>query len=460
MKKHHLVQTLTLRETKTKLSNVQLRLKMENVTVLDISEQTTHDTKQISPFVIYFRISQFFLLSLGVMITFSNVIIIRSFLCNKDVREALVNVYIFYLAVADFSVGVVALSLSAIWGIAGFPSMPSYLCGPWTVVAQFSFMSSTVVILALSFDRLQLVSDPIRYKTTLTPAKVHQRVLVSLALCLTYCTLLYLFTYTAAYENTALLPHGACFTTFDVISSYPLIVNGVNFFVPLISLVALNGLFFVKLVQRMHLMMVDKHVGAADLSIKKDKGSDATIRSSTTVSGSSFENTMSFTTTTTTTHRPKSAEVNPVLERKSKCEVPIVTAVEESYSKDSGCKHESSVNSKENDFEPVSTVHSKTEHQVKQNRSLTTRRERESARLRRTAKKLTTYVLVFLVCWVPFTLCTWVPRLGIPPSLGLALTYPASFLLSVNSLINPILYALFQRRYRRTLFGAKKLIRM
>lgn len=65
------------------------------------------------------------------------------------------------------------------------------------------------------------------------------------------------------YEQAIGSTYGNCFTAYDIINSYPLIVNGVQFVVPLMCLIIINTMFFVKLMKRMRRMSECKHVGVS-----------------------------------------------------------------------------------------------------------------------------------------------------------------------------------------------------
>lgn len=177
---------------------------MENITAFDNFEPTTFPMEPFRGTLTYSIFYRIVPILFGSAIVLSNLSIILTFLRNDEGRKAFVNIYIFYLAIADILIGGLVLIPLTIWEFTGFPPLPIFVCASWSIVTHFSVTSSVVPILFLSFDRYLLVNDPLLYITKITAFRIHVRVLTSLALCFIYCILLYHFSAAAAYTNRQL----------------------------------------------------------------------------------------------------------------------------------------------------------------------------------------------------------------------------------------------------------------
>ncbi|PIK50689.1 hypothetical protein BSL78_12422 [Apostichopus japonicus] len=80
-------------------------------------------------------------------------------------------------------------------------------------------------------------------------------------------------------------------------------------------------------------------------------------------------------------------------------------------------------------------------------RYLSKQRCEEMAKLRKIAIKLATYVSVFIICWTPLEVISCLSLLGV--SAPGQLYNAAAIILSLNSLINPLMYQVFQKRHKK-----------
>ncbi|KAJ8039360.1 Muscarinic acetylcholine receptor DM1 [Holothuria leucospilota] len=318
---------------------------------------------------------------LGVFTIIANAFVIATYARSKTVRAVVVNVYIFYLAIADFLVGLFILLATFIWGMLSYPEFPTLVCHSWTVIKHFAILMSALVIILLSFDRYLLVVNPLRYQTSLTIGKIHKIVIAVGVVCFTYCIFMYAlsFLFVVPPSPSDEINFHVCIPYQETKVSYLVLVSFIDFVLPFSVLVMVNVAFFWKLVHKM-----------------KD------ISNLNTVPAQSLQ-------------KMGSTEVN----------------VDPTFP------------------EKIDNL-TKIEKEIKPSHPTKALLVQEKAKLRRIAKKLTTYVLVFLICWLPFEVASCLPACGVTvlPSV----INVTGLLISSNSLINPLLYAVFQQRYRKICF--------
>lgn len=383
---------------------------------------------------------------LGVAVMVTNILVVVTHVRYKKTRTKNMDIYVLYLAVADFLVGLFILFLSFIWGILSFPGLPRLVCHIWSILKQFSIVFSALIIILLSYDRLLLVMNPFRYHRKQRSIRIHALILTSGLLCLTYCTTIYFasFLFVVQEEYRGLNFH-ICIPEIITNASYLVIVSVLLFFIPFTVLVSINVAFFWKLVENIQA-----------ISKMQRRGSRRCFEQRLTVVGDKQSETSNEINKIQENVRETMEEGDVVHIYRSAGQQAKLVSLEEN--KDSIERHtleinvpnlnvrptqRSSMNCNEytirgDTCNPVNTGSRREDKDIfKENR------KNENAKLRHIAKKLSIYVGIFLLCWLPFEVSSCLPIFGIAvPHSVINIT---GLILLFNSLLNPIIYAAFKK---------------
>lgn len=312
------------------------------------------------------------------------------------------------------------------------------------------------------------MTNPLKYKSSRTNRDVHKLVLLSIFLTLTYSVLYYVGNYFFATPTSRsdLNYDNFCFSEFHVKLAYTVVTQICVFIFPFLLLITFNAAFFCNLTKRLHFHSKTKQsnilpkttvtiirfdrVATDDMKevvitsaqrCNKNPGPAESVIDKRVIPSISFNSTPS-----------KKAGVSFLHDK-----APSRGKVTYPYSNDSskyrashflwtGISREGK-SSCEISMDPINIQCKNKSEQQRSSMSFPPGRMTENARLRRIATKLMTYVMIFLICWFPFALTRCLTLLGFPvPALILQITTP---MLLANSIINPLLYAVFQRRYRK-----------
>lgn len=304
-----------------------------------------------------------------------NVLTIIAFLRDKRLHTVY-DLYIFNLAITDLLIGLSSMPFYAVYTLREFvwDFGPAY-CKVWLCIDFTLCLESVLMIVILSFDRLQLLRYGPHYTTKVTLRKAVIQVAVSWVMAfLLYCPAIIGWDYWVGYSTVR---ENDCDTEFAYNFEYTTATAFVEFLIPLFALIIINFLIYRKIFSR---LKAKNKVKPLVINTKK-----AVIPADNVPEGTENQNVPST-----------SAQV---LEKGS----------------------ENGKNSQE---------------------QLQTRRENKAARF------LAALVLVFLVCWLPYTLFTIIVSFCEEGCVNLSLYESMNWLLWGKSAINPLLYAMNNERYK------------
>lgn len=420
---------------------------------------------------------------LGIAIIITNLFVLVTHISKKKTSHKNVDIYVFYLAIADCLVGLFILFLTFIWGILSFPDVPRMICHIWVIMQHFSILFSALVIILLSYDRLKLVRTPLIYHRKQTHARIHSYVLWSGSVCFLYCLAIY-SVYLLFPDDTA---NGAidveiCIPELLKNGTYLAIVSILDFFIPFTVLLFINIGFYWKLVGSIQVMSnmqqqqqqqhrvtyspgnqlsndVDYHLQSEDVNVshadteqvKPSENARRQLQCITSITGSLdvvnansvFK--VSDDVKTSAAIDSSLGATNDHYLAHGKDQVITASLKLQTHDMSAGnMKEVVYMNAIEINSGNVSQPEKGDKrHQKAVNGVFEGKKKKEKAKLRKIAKKLSTYVGVFLVCWLPYEITACLPVYGVVVSSSVANI--TGLILLFNSLLNPLLYAIFNR---------------
>lgn len=399
----------------------------------------------------------------GVLTVFTNVVVIIIFLTQRKIRKVHVNIYTFYLAISDFFVGV-SMSLSTfIWGVLNYPELPRQVCDVWTMTRMVSLSMSALMVILLSYDRYKLVQSPIKYHL-LTTASTHRFILTFIFTFICLQSLIFVcdvYLEVSESQDSFESDEFLCYTGPFPFGLILVTVTIINVSITSIALLVVNVAFVWKLAQRIR-DLLDMTQGGRRLSTRihinniardNDKIDDkctAMVERNTSVISTPIGPKDLDDLPNDRTHRSSYGltESNSSIRHYD-------GSVASSY-KDTIDIQSDKERQPTNETVEATRVHLKLETEDGERYRITSNHiqqfpEREIKRLKSVATKLATYVVVFAISWIPFAIATCLPVLGIPVLRAYNIT--TIFLVSSNSLVNPLLY--FIIRYKQCSFNWK-----
>ncbi|KAJ8039359.1 Octopamine receptor [Holothuria leucospilota] len=428
--------------------------------------------------------------TMGFLTIIGNATIIMMFLRIEKVRKVLANIYIFYLAIADLNVGVSIMMATSIWGLLNFFPLTIVICDFWLVLRYFGVLMSSLVITLMSCDRYFLVAAPFKYHSTQTPGKIHRFVLISTALCFLYCFFVIyigkLFTSTTNH-NEGENVHD-CDVEMEPHPIYFLISTSLNVVLPSVVLVAVNVAFFWKLKQRINNIskmtspprLVERLAQSTendfvDPSCRRAENTDQKVTCETSANdprnngngsrdeiGKSLEDVRVIVSGCVRYFSENKAETEKRL-KPEESENALVDGNHILQLKTS-TENNSRIEGTDTLYKPGQCYKTMNGEYFANSQNVpcygdTNRKTiaifqddgikeafmtREKAKLRRIARKLGTYVTIFFICWLPYEILSCVSIFNFePPPIAFNVV---GFLVSINSLINPLLYPAFRHR--------------
>ena len=107
---------------------------------------------------------------LSVVTVAGNIMVMISFRIDKQL-QTISNYFLFSLAVADFTVGLVSMPLFTVYTIMGYWPLGAQVCDLWLALDYLASNASVLNLLIISFDRYFSVTKPLTYRAKRSPFK-------------------------------------------------------------------------------------------------------------------------------------------------------------------------------------------------------------------------------------------------------------------------------------------------
>ncbi|KAJ8044150.1 5-hydroxytryptamine receptor 1A-alpha [Holothuria leucospilota] len=362
-------------------------------------------------------------LVLGIAILVVNLIVMVAYTQDRDIRRVPANVYILNLSISDFITGV-HLLIRFFWAVASGAVVPVYESVPCLFLGVFhhaSLVMSSLIVMEISFDRLKMVSNPFKYRQR----TVRRAVIVSVCTWIApviYISLLvhvvpivadlFRIEYKAAVCLETQLPR-----VFIVLSFWGDCV------IPFIILLVLNGLVILRL-RKATLERFQRQKSEYNF-----KSSRRNISASETSSHSNWNRDTIY----TLSDGKENAQQNNA--------ISLNTYIRD----DEERRHGNGFSSNQSATETRIKEATKKEFRPAGAR-INEATKREFKKIYRTAAILRVFVGVYFICWMPFYVTLAISKYHSIPEWVILL---ASVNVSLNSFINPFMYAYMSRKFRR-----------
>ncbi|XP_077995028.1 histamine H3 receptor-like [Glandiceps talaboti] len=348
------------------------------------------------------RIFVFTLLcSITVITVFGNTLTLVAFGIDRKLRSSLGNWFIINLSIADLLVGLVSLPLDITAYAYGYWPFGLGGCRFWSTVDYIATIESVCAVLLISLDRYLLVTMEVRHLTLLTRKKVCLQCLASWVVTCAFILLLVLG-YPAFSRADYIDFSEECDVEFLYDTTMTVIFVIVTFIVPLLVLLYLNATIYLRIRKRAKSITPDTTTQQLYRAVVNTHVSLALVNVDTEASAETGQN------NTENTNNKTSANTNNITSKAN-----------------GGNSNVNDVNIQTN--------------------SNCDQRQKKS---RKAAKTLTLLVGMFFICWAPHNLAVVVDQL----CTDYCVTYTAwdvvSYVMWVNSALNPVLYGVFHPGFR------------
>ncbi|XP_043921749.1 histamine H3 receptor-like [Protopterus annectens] len=385
----------TVDEQKTPSQNSALRLSKDKKIAKSLALLWSGASAFILPIVVT---------TVSLMIVIGNALVFVAFLVEASLRTQS-NLFLINLAVCDFSVGAISIPLYIPYGLYGIWILGKELCTFWLVMDYTACAASVFTIVLISYDRYLSVTKAVAYrseqeKTVKGIAKIG---VIWVLAFLVYGPALIFWNFVTGETN---VPEGQCYAEFDS-SWYFLICFFIfNFIIPFCSVSYFNLSIYFNIRKRSQNIQIT-------LSTKKQITAKI----------------LALTTWLFFKKNPKSS-----LPEKVPCSLSV--------SQESAVLRNVGQGSQE-------VKRNQSNSAVKDQKPLPQNIAHRLSKDRKIAKSLAILVCIFGACWAPYILFTTVNSIR-PDANGYFWTYITTWCVWLNSLINPVLYPLCHRSFRRT----------
>lgn len=324
---------------------------------------------------------------IGVLIflaVFGNVITICAFIIDKKL-QTVYDFYIFNLAITDLLIGCVSMPFHAVYSLQdSYWQFGVAFCKIWLTIDFTLCLESVILILLLSYDRLQLLMLGPKYTIHCTMRKAYVKIAITWILAfLLYGPFIIIWDYLVGYST---VEPNKCDVEFSQNFEFTTVTAVIEFVIPVLSLAVLNYRVYRCITKRLAKQTENAKTVGGDISTVTATSSCNQNHQHDFPSSSSARNTrgsrITFNTSIGETRYRKSRRAN-----------------------------------------------------------LRSKRESKAARF------LTILVLVFLTSWAPYTITTMIVSFCNDCVNGIAYE-AMNWLLWGKSAINPFIYAMNSSRYR------------
>ncbi|XP_078688012.1 histamine H3 receptor-like [Branchiostoma floridae x Branchiostoma belcheri] len=322
------------------------------------------------------------------MTVFGNLLVIVAFWQTKTLQTTS-NYFLMNLAVADLMIGLLAMPLYAPYILTGVWPLGHSMCVTWLALDYCFCSASTLNIMAISLDRYRCVTQAVKYKLHNSKNTTYfQMGLVWIIAFLLYGPAI------VSWEHAAgrrLIPPGKCFVPFHDNFPFTFTASLVEFFTPFVSV----SFFYYKVYKE-----IRQRAKAKQERKEEYRAFQTSLR-----------------------RRGGRASSNPdEIPSSLAPEMTTMTTLVSSSSSTGAASHRPLRARKKPSFDHM-------------------------GRELRVAKTLAIVVVVFAICWSPFTIFTLIRTLC-SSCIGDELYEVAFWLLWLNSTVNPIVYAAFHTQFR------------
>ncbi|XP_071504767.1 histamine H3 receptor-like [Diadema antillarum] len=333
-----------------------------------------------------------------------NCMVIFSYAQDKDIKKRTSNFIIMNLAIADLLVGMVSLTMNASWIASGRWLFGEIVCKLYSVVDYVAVNMSIAMIAFISLDRYYAVTKHFKYQSIMSLHRV-KIAITTTWVAITAYWLLIAFGWTYIVNESKMIDYSVeCYTEYHLNPVASVAFESINCIVPASGIAVLNILIF--------------------LNIKKQWNQFRRVKINQGAS----------TSKELLNERIKSA---------------VEGELSSNLSADSSQQHKGGKGTSPLGISPVSlTVCVRDDQNLPED----VRRQLSADRFKRSLKiatKLAIYVGIFAACWLPYGLMAIVGSfcyVDCVPKLGWNIAENVQW---ANSAINPILYALTNKRFRQ-----------
>lgn len=318
---------------------------------------------------------------------FGNVITICAFIIDKKLHTVY-DFYIFNLAITDLLIGCLSMPFHAVYSLQdSYWQFGVAFCKIWLAVDFTLCLESVILILLLSYDRLQLVTLGPKYTIQCTMRKAYVKIAITWVLAfLLYGPFIISWDYLVGYST---VEPNRCDVEFSQNFEFTTVTAVIEFVIPVLSLAVLNYRVYRSITERLAKQAENAKTVDGDIS-------------TVTATSSCNQNRQHDFPSSSTARNTGGSRITP----------------------------------------NVSVGHF-SEARRRQSRRANLRAKRES----KAARFLTVLVLVFLTSWAPYTITTMI--VSFCNDCVNEIAYEAmNWLLWGKSAINPFIYAMNSSRYR------------
>ncbi|KAJ8047665.1 Histamine H1 receptor [Holothuria leucospilota] len=437
----------------------------------------------------------------GVLTLIGNTVIILVYILYRDVRKSPSNIYIVNLAIADICVGVFVMLYYPFFYFVGPRKLTTVKVITIAIVHHWFVNMSVFLVIFMCVDRYQMVSNILRYRRKQTCERVVRIVIIGWTVCLVYSITINVLRYVT--EDKITSDNGG-FCTPSIWESYGKYTGWVTvlsffvaFCIPLSLMVFFNAAVFRKLRLHSHwqekLDPSDDETGQRDsYNVKNDQNGNSNTKdylgsetpdageteyikrntsSSNEVDGKTengiavegiINHGFDLCDEKTVDQNPDQIEGSSKIDEKTK-EISSQTELALSAEKLKQNFDKSTVITQVASDVQRETLnvsfHDESFGNVTSERRVSTisyayaieRRRKENKKLRKAAISLILFVLVYIICWLPFylvSIATSFSDYSLNWIQAEQLTY---MILLSNSCINPIIYPFMNARFRKGL---------
>ncbi|XP_071811197.1 histamine H4 receptor-like [Apostichopus japonicus] len=179
-----------------------------------------------------------------VLTVLGNGLTILAYTNDINLRKIPFNFFILNLAISDLLVGVITIPAYIYYGILvpnNNYTSNAYIDVIVSMITPFPIFLSVFIVILMTFDRLRMVFDPIKYKMRSSNKRISKQMIVIWIVSSLYIFLVLILPYLITEPMNEELP--------IYVSSYSIIIF--NFLLPLTCLLLMNVVFVLKLSRRM-----------------------------------------------------------------------------------------------------------------------------------------------------------------------------------------------------------------